>query len=437
MKILNCKTNHISTPLGFAMDHATVSWVTESDLSKRQIKARVLVASDPAMTQVIYDSKEADLSCTGVKLPLTLTPRTAYYWTVQVWGDGGDTAISEVNYFETGKREEPLAGQWITPPWTESPYIRKSFQTANVQKARLYMIGLGLSYLEVNGKKVGNDFLAPGCTQIDRLGQIYTYDLTDYLRNGDNALGLMMGNGWYKAAFGASVPHRAQTPFIDKYLLKAELRLTLADGTEQIITTDESWRCTRSPIVEDSIYGGEVYDARLAIARWSEPNFDDSGWDTVTVTDADGVGVLADRLSLPIVIKETVKPIEIIHTPKGETVIDLGQNIVGWLSFRVNEPAGTAIKLQHGEILQNGCFYNENLRHAKAEYTYISDGIEATVSPHFTFFGFRYVKISGNTKAIDPNDFQGCVVYSDLDESGFLTTSDPRINRLYLNAKWS
>ena len=437
MKIFNCKTNHLTSPLGFAMDSATVSWVTESDISQRQTKARILVALDKDMTQIVYEITQNDLSCTGVKLPLTLTPRTVYYWTVQVWGDGGDTAVSAVNCFETGKREEPLAGQWISPPWTESPYIRKAVHATNVKKARLYIIGLGLYYPEVNGKKVGNDFLAPGCTQIDRLGQIYTYDLTDYLQDGNNVLGLMMGNGWYKAAFGASKSHRAQTPFIDKYLLKAELRLTMDDGTEQIITTDESWRCAPSPIVEDSIYGGETYDARLAIAHWSEPSFDDSGWDTMIATKAEGVGELADRLSLPIVIKETVKPIEIIHTPAGETVLDLGQNIVGWLSFKVNEPIGTAIKLQHGEILQDGCFYNENLRYAKAEYTYISDGTQAKASPYFTFFGFRYVKISGNTKPIDLNDFLGCVVYSDLDETGFFTTSDDRINRLYLNAKWS
>ena len=437
MKIFNCKTNHITSPLGFAMDHATLSWTAESDLSKRQTKARVVVALDKEMTQIVYDSAETNLSCTGVKLPLTLTPRTAYYWTVQVWGDGGDSAISKVNYFETGKQGEALQGQWITPPWTKSPYIRKNFHTANVKKARLYIIGLGLYHLEVNGNKVGNDFFAPGCTQIDRLGQIYTYDLTQYLLSGNNVLGLMMGNGWYKAPFGGSRAHRAQTPFIDKYLLKAELRLTLSDGTEQIITTDESWRCAPSPIVEDSIYGGEVYDARLEIADWSKPHFDDGGWDTVTITKADGVGVLADRLSLPIVVKETIKPAQIIHTPAGETVIDLGQNIAGWLSFRVDEPVGTIIKLQHGEILQDGCFYNENLRSAKAEYVYVSNGNKSIVSPYFTFFGFRYVKIIGNTKPVDLNDFLACVVYSDLDETGYFTTSDDSINRLYLNAKWS
>jgi alpha-L-rhamnosidase len=437
MNIFNCKTNHITSPLGFAMDYATVSWTTESNLSQKQTKARVVVALDQTMTQIIYDSAETNLSCTGVKLPFKLSPRTAYYWTVQVWGDGGDTAISKVNYFETGKLGERLQGKWITPPWTKSPYIRKTFQTANVKKARLYIIGLGLYHLEVNGSKVGNDFFAPGCTQIDRLGQIYTYDLTQYLLSGNNVLGLMMGNGWYKATFGGSRAHRAQTPFIDKYLLKAELRLTLADGTEQIITTDESWRCAPSPIVEDSIYGGEVYDARLSISDWSKPNFDDSGWDYVASSNADGVGVLADRLSLPIVVKERIKPVELIHTPMGETVIDLGQNITGWLSFSVNEPAGTIIKLQHGEILQDGCFYNDNLRSAKAEFVYVSNGNKAIVSPYFTFFGFRYVKITGNTKPIDINDFMGCVVYSDLDETGFLTTSDASVNRLYLNAKWS
>ncbi|MBR2651087.1 MAG: family 78 glycoside hydrolase catalytic domain, partial [Clostridia bacterium] len=437
MKIFNCKTNHLVEPLGFAMESVTVSWVTESDASTKQINARVLVAEDREMSRIICDIADPELSSTGVKLPISLTPRTAYYWTVQVWGDGGDTAISEVNCFETGKREEPLLGQWITPPMDKAPYIRKTFLAANVQRARLYVIGLGLYYLEVNGKRVGNDHLAPGCTQIDRIGQIYTYDLTEYIKDGGNAIGFMMGNGWYKAAFGASESHRRQTPFIDKYLLKAELRLTMEDGTEETVTTDESWRCAPSPIVEDGIYRGEVYDARLAIPDWSQPSLDDSGWANMTATEAEGVGELCDRLSLPIVIKETVKPERIIITPRGETVIDLGQNIAGWLIFKVNEPSGTAIKLQHGELLQDGCFYNENLRHAKAEYIYISDGKEATVSPYFTFFGFRYVKISGNTKPIDLNYITGCVVYSDLCETGTLTTSDPRINRLYLNAKWS
>ena len=442
------------------MDHATVSWITESDISKEQVRAQIIVAEDREMQQIIYTSNpDASLNSTGVRLPIELMPRTEYYWTVQEWGDAGDTATSEVNHFETGKREENLLGEWLTTPWSDSntsPYIRKTFNAKDVKKARLYMTGLGLYHLEVNGQKVGNDYLAPGCTSVERLVQIYTYDITDMLTNGSNVIGVMMGNGWSKGRFGASSRyHRNQAPFIDRYLLKAELRLTLDDGSEQVIVTDESWKCAPSPVVADSIYDGEVYDERKVIAGWSCVSCSDSAWDNVKIVDvvkrgvyeklvekaSNGetvkIGKLEDRLSLPIVVKETRNPIEIIHTPAGETVLDLGQNMTGWIRMRVHEPAGTEIKLSHGEILQDGCFYNENLRTAKAEYVYISDGTEMEVEPHFTFYGFRYVKVEGNRAPLNIDDFTGCVVYSDLEETGYLTTSDERINRLFLNTKWS
>lgn len=442
MKIQHCKTNHMKSPIGFAMEHVVASWIAESDSSKEQTHAQVIVALDREMKQVIYVSDPTESpDSTGVRLPIELKPRTAYYWTVQVWGDAGDTAVSEVNYFETGKREEALGGEWITTPWDDkgiSPYIRKNFKINDVQKARLYMTGLGLYHLEVNGKKAGNDYLAPGCTSVDRLVQIYTYDITDLLNDGDNVIGVMMGNGWAKGRFGASSRyHRNQTPYIDQYLLKAELRVTLKDGSEEIITTDDSWKCAPSPVLADSIYDGEVYDERKAITGWSCISCSDNAWDDAKIVEHPNVGKTEDRLSLPILVKEERKPIEIIHTPAGETVLDMGQNMTGWIRMRVNEPVGTSIKLSHGEILQDGCFYNENLRTAKAEYVYICDGTEREVEPHFTFYGFRYVKVEGNTKPLNINDFTGCVVYSDLDETGWITTSDERINRLFLNTKWS
>lgn len=472
MKILKCKTNHMENPIGFAMEHAVVSWVAESELSQKQARAQVKVALDRQMQQVIFVSAPSEsLESTGVTLPIELKPRTEYYWTVQVWGDAGDFAESDVNYFETGKREEKLSGEWITTPWEErniSPYIRKTFQVNDVQKARLYMTGLGLYQLEVNGKKVGNDYFAPGCTSVDRQVQVYTYDITGLLQNGDNVIGVMMGNGWAKGRFGASSRyHRNQTPYIDRYLLKAELRLTLQDGSQVVIATEDSWKCAPSPVLADSIYDGEVYDARKEITGWSHALCADSTWENVKLVDVIAcddhansddmiscgdcvklvekagngetveIGKPVDRLSLPIIVKEIRKPMEIIHTPAGETVLDLGQNMTGWIRMHVNEPAGTEIKLQFGEILQDGCFYNENLRTAKAEYVYISDGIPKEVEPHFTFYGFRYVKVEGNTKPLHIDDFTGCVVYSDLEETGWLETSDGRINRLFLNAKWS
>lgn len=449
MKILKCRTNHMKNPLGFAMEKAVVSWVADSDVSKKQVQAQVKVAQDKEMKALLYVSDASENpDSVAFQLPIELKSRTAYYWTVEVWGDAGDCAISEVNYFETGKREEELGGEWITTPWDDqsiSPYIRKSLHfERKVTKARLYITGLGLYWLEVNGEKVGNDFFAPGCTGIDRLIQVYTYDLTKQLVQGDNVLGVMMGNGWTKGLFGTSSKFHLE-PYLDDYLLKAELRVEFEDGSEQVIVTDDSWKCTESPILADSIYDGEVFDERKAIKDWSAASCSDCDWEQtkignnikVNVPEHPVLGKLYDRLSLPIVIKETVKPIGFIHTPAGETVLDMGQNIAGWVRMRVHEPAGTVIKLSHGEILQNDCFYNENLRKAKAEYTYISDGSEQVVMPHFTFYGFRYVKIEGNTTELSLDDFEGCVVYSDLEESGWIETSDVRINRLIANAKWS
>lgn len=441
MKIINCRTNHMKEPVGFSMEYAVVSWITESDESVKQERAQIIVALDKDMKEVIYTSDPlASPDSTGVKLPIELKPRTAYYWTVQVWGDQGDSATSEVNYFETGKRNETLGGEWITTPWEDkkiSPYIRKQFHVnQKVKKARLYITGLGLYLLQVNGQKVGNEFFAPGCTSYDRWVQIYTYDVTQLLCTGENVLGVLMGNGWAKGRFGASSSTHTET-YIDDYLLKAELRLELSDGSEQVIVTDHTWKCAPSPVLADSIYDGEMYDENKVIMGWSSVECGEEDWEQMKPAANVNLGELEDRLSLPIKVKEIIHSIELIYTPSGELVLDLGQNMTGWVRMRVHEPAGTKIKLSYGEILQDGCFYRDNLRTAKAEYVYISDGTEKEVEPHFTFYGFRYVKVEGIREPLNLEDFTGCVVYSDLEETGWLTTSDDRINRLFFNAKWS
>ena len=430
MKITACKTNHMTNPLGFAMDNAVVSWIAESEISKKQDRARILVASDPEMKNIIYTSDDlSNPDSIGTKLPVELKPRSSYYWTVQVWGDAGDTAVSEVNYFETGKREEPLGGQWITTSWEDqsrSPYVRKSFCLEEKPcKARLYMVGLGLALPEINGERINEEYFAPGCTAADKWVQIYTYDVAEQLQAGGNMLSVLLGNGWIKGPYG-NKPHIHKNA-TDQFLLKAELRLEWADGREQVIVTDESWECAPSPILFNTIYDGEVFDAREAIADWSK----------VRIAENVKLGNLEDRMSLPIVIKERITPIELIHTPDGHLVLDLGQNIAGWVRMRVAEPAGTEIRMSFCEILQKGNFYRGNLGKAKQEYTYISDGTEQWAEPHFTFYGFRYVKIEGYTKEPALSDFEGCVIYSDLEQTGQINTSDWRINRLFENAKWS
>ena len=337
------------------------------------------------------------------------------------------------------------------------------------------MIGLGLALPEINGEPINDEYFAPGCTAADKWVQIYTYDVTKQLQVGENMLGVLLGNGWIKGPYG-NKPHIHKNA-ADRFLLKAELRLEWADGSERVIITDGSWECAPSPILFNTLYDGEVFDERKTIVNWScslgdsksEEAAVNSVWEKVQIAENVKLGNLEDRLSLPIKIKEKITPVELIHTPDGHLVLDLGQNIAGWVRMRVAEPAGTMIRMSFCEILQKGNFYRGNLGKAKQEYIYISDGTERWVEPHFTFYGFRYVKLeritadevieTGLTSEIglkensrsdvqgaepqnttwEPalSDFEGCLVYSDLEETGWLTTSDWRVNRLFLNAKWS
>jgi len=439
MKITSCKTNHVVNPLGYGMEHATISWITEDTASKKQTAAQVKVAGDSEMKELLYDSgKDEHLSNLAVDLPLELLPYTRYYWTVRVWGDAGDEAISEVNWFETGKREDDWKGIWITPEWEDKkihPYMRRAFSLhGKVKSARAYITGFGLYSLEMNGAPIGEERLTPYCNSYDAWVQYQTYDITKELKEGANVVGVMLNNGWAKGPFGTFGD--MNSPYIDSFALLCELRITMEDGSVQIIGSDLDWKCKQSPVLEDSIYDGEVYDANQEIPAWSTTACVATDWDRVKEFIPEGLGKVMDRLSLPVLVKETIKPVELLHTPAGELVLDLGQNMVGWLRIHVKEPKGTRIKISYGEVLQEDNFYRDNLRSAKAEYVYISDGSDRVIEPSTTFFGFRFAKLEGFTGPICLDDFTGCVVYSDLEETGSIETSDPYVNRLFLNALW-
>lgn len=439
MKIVRCRTNHLENPLGYAFTHITVTWQVEEALSKHQEAARIQVSETEDMKKIIYDTgKDEKLSSLGVMLPVHLKPRTRYYWQVTVWGDADERAISDVNWFETGKMEEHWEAEWITPGSWEGknhPYLRKHFHIAQkVKNARAYVCGLGGYELYMNGQKAGKEYLAPGCTTYDEWVQCYTYDITALLSIGDNVVGALIGNGWAKGRFG-TFP-MVNRPYVDQFLFLAEIHIEFEDGKRAIVCTDDTWRCHESEISDSSIYDGESSDLRKTVENWCTCLVNNEQWDTVRAIVPKNIKKIEDRFSPAIVIKEYREPIEIIHTPAGETVLDMGQNMTGWMRFRMKEPAGTKITLSYGEILQEGNFYNENLRTAKALYTCISDGNAREIEPHFTFYGFRYVKVEGISGGINSKDFTGCVVYSDLEETGCIETTDPLVNRLFLNAKW-
>ena len=428
MRIEKLRTNHLTDPLGFQMDKPVFSWVVAESSGVRQRTARVRVASDAGMTDTLFDSGErADISSLAVPVDLPLKPRTRYYWQVAVTADDGDSGVSGVAWFETAKRDEPWQGSWIRAPFEGFPVFSKRFEADRpVKRARLYICGLGLYEAGLNGKRIGDEVLAPGYDSYQYQIQYQTYDVTDGLRAGENALSVMLGPGWYAGRYGFG--RFTDKLYGDHLRLLAELRLEYADGTETVVATDDTWRCGVAPVTDGNLYDGETYDARL---EGAEPAFD-------AICDEAPEGRLIERIGLPVKVLKTFADYELIHTPAGEWVLDFGQNMAGWATFTCDVPAGEKVRLQYGELLQNGCFYRENLRSALAEYTCISGGRPVIARPRFTYYGFRFVKVEGMTEAqIRAAGFQAEAIWSALDDTGTLRTSDGRINRLIENALWS
>ena len=439
MKIEHLKVNHIQTPMGYAIERPVFSYIVTESTGKKQISAQIRVALDETMEQLVYDSgKRKDISSLAFAPELPLQPRTRYYWNVACWADDGDSGVSETDWFETGKREEPWVGQWICAPFDPDvhPLFRRQFTLDQpVRCARLYIVGLGLYEAYINGRKVGEEYLTPYFTDYENIIQYQSFDVTALLQTGENVLGAMLANGWYRGRFGFG--DKLARLFGGDMQLLAELVVELRDGTSRIIGTDERWLCHPSPVLDSNIYDGERYDARIAPADWAEPGCNGTDFVPAVLTDAPK-GKLCERRSLPVVRMQSRDQWKLLHTPAGELVVDFGQVITGWVVFHNHLPAGSSVKLEFGELLQHENFYRDNLRTALAAYEYTSGGREELVRPHFTFYGFRYMRVQGMTEQeLTASGLRAWVLYSRLDPTGELTTSNEKVNRLITNALWS
>lgn len=435
MKIISLRTNHLTNPLGFAMNKAVLTWTVEEAAGTRQKSARIWVSLSEAFTECLYDSGEReDISSLGFIPELTLKEQTRYYWKVQVQGEDGERGESEPAWFETGIREF-RTGKWITSSGNISthPVFYKKFSIPEkVKTARLYITGLGAYNYYLNGTGQ-EEILTPFFNDYRNWIQYQTYDITEKLQAGENVLTVLLGKAWYMGRF--SFESMRDKIYGKDFLLLCELHITLADDSVMVLGTDTSWQCSTSPIVESSIYDGEVYDAGMEREGWrcSVPLNEEEVFST-SFAKAPG-GRVMERLSPALKVMERIAPKELIYTKAGETVIDFGQEVTGYVEVRASLPEGETLLLQYGEILQEGNFYNENLRAAKQEYTYISDGKDRVLEPYFTFYGFRYVKVTGAVP-IKLEDYTACVVYSELDKTGDITTSNDKVNRLFQNTQW-
>jgi alpha-L-rhamnosidase len=439
-------------PLGIDVKKPRLSWELESaEKGVMQTSYEIRVAdSEAGLTKgkVIWESgkQESDASIQVEYGGPALESRRIYYWRVRVGDNHGHLSEwSHIARWEMGLLDAAdWKANWITPNLVEderksnpSPMLRREFalnSKKKLERARIYATAMGLYELSLNGKRVGDQYFTPGWTAYDFRYQYQTYDVTSELKKGENCLGAMLGDGWFR---GRLAWNNKRNSYGKKVALLAQLVITYADGTQEILGTDDKWKAATGAVLESDIYNGETYDARLEKTGWDEAGYRDAEWKGVTVVDAPKAKLVAPA-GPPVREIEEIKPVKVFKTPAGDTVLDMGQNMVGWMRFHLSAPAGTTVTLRHAEVLdRDGNFYTENLRSAKEAIRYTSKGAGTeTFEPHFTFQGFRYVAVSGWPGEVKPEEFTGVVVHSAMARSGNFESSSALLNQLEHNIIW-
>jgi alpha-L-rhamnosidase len=372
---------------------------------------------------------------------------------VRVWtGDGlvpsewSQPAWAEAALLEPGDwAARPVGGAWPENQRADRrpARVRRDFTVDRpVVAARLYATAHGLYEAEINGARVGDHALSPGWTVYGRRLKYQTYDVTGHLRQGRNAIGAWLGDGWYRGRLGFHGGTRDIYGSDQSWLAQLEIRHD--DGSVTIIATDESWQAAVGPILTSSLYDGEVHDARLADPAWSQPGGADDqrgsqsgGWTPVAVRDRDPVTLEPDDAP-PVRCTQEIAPTSVTPRDDGSYLLDFGQNLAGRLAITVTGPPGCRVKLHHAEVVIDGDLATRPLRQARAtdEYILRGDGMERW-EPRFTIHGFRYATVTGWPGTLPPGSVVARVYHTDMPPAGEFTCSDPLIQRLHDNVRWS
>jgi alpha-L-rhamnosidase len=451
---------HQIDPLGVGPDRVRLSWCLEGAGGSRAQRAyQILVTDDTGAAA--WDSGRVE-SAAAMDVAYRGSPLMAggrYRWKVRVWdesGLGSDWSVParfEVELDRTGG----WYASWITPSRTSqgatppsgrgpvdplaraltpAPYLRHAFTVSQpVASARLYVTALGLYEARLNGRRVGDGFLAPGWTDYTQRIAYQTYDVTSLLAEGENVLGAILADGWYAGFFGFD-PKRAGAHYGTVPELLAQLVLRLADGTEERIVTDGQWESATGAIRHADLLMGERHDLTREPPGWDAPGFDASGWRPVQLRERDSTPLVADP-GPPIRVTEELAPRSIATDDHGRHVIDFGQNLTGWLRIKVGGPPGACVRIRHGEVLAaDGSLYTGNLRTARAIDEFTTAGGAEVLEPRFTLHGFRYAEITGYPGDIGQADITARVVHSDTPATGTFESSLPWLDQLFRVIDW-
>lgn len=437
-------------PLGVDMAQPRLTWQLESPRRNvLQTAYEIRVADDAASLQAGKDlqwSSGKVTSSQSVLIPYGGAPLASgkkYYWQARVWDNSGHaSAWSRPAFWQTAFLQPgDWKAKWIGVGYTEgsvqrpSPLFRKTFSAnKKIRSATASITAQGMYEAFLNGKRIGNACLTPGWTSYNKRLQYQVYDVTSLLQNGGNAVGVVLGNGWYRGNIGFG----GNKNFYGKNLaLLFQLDISYTDGTNETVVSDETWKSSTGAIRSSEIYHGEVYDARKEEAGWNTAAFADKDWAGVRVMETPKTSLIA-TYNQPVTKHETFKPVKIFRTPKGELVADFGQNLVGFVQLKVNGKSGDSITISHAEVLdKTGNFYTANLRSAKQQNTYVlRGGGEERFEPHFTFQGFRYIKVEGFPGELRPENLTATALYSDMPVTGSFSTSNALLNQLQHNIQW-
>lgn len=420
MYISRLRVNYKKNPLGFNLAKIHLSWEVKAVCGKWAVETRIIVSESSNMEKLVYDSGvQENYHENQMLVSFDLKPRTRYYWQVEVKDDKGDCSKSNPAWFETGKLQESWTAKWIGTEENEKrmPLLYKEFELKEKpESVRWHVCGLGLYEAYVNEKKAGREFLMPGYHCYDSFLEYQTLDVTELLSQGKNKIAVLLGEGWYKGRFGFDGDYRNLYGNQKKCI--GELHIRYANGQEECIVTDSSWKAEESSICENGIYDGEHIDETLEHKMLS-------------VEEIEETRPLVERFNPRIHKVEEFQPVSVKQEDEA-LLLDFGETVTGWVEITGAFETGQKVMMQYGEVLQKGRFYRDNLRTAKAEFTYVSKGKGETIRPHFTYYGFRYVKIKG----LNPEKEYKFIAYrimSDIERTGWVATDHDKVNHLLEN----
>lgn len=442
--VKNLICEYHTNPVGIDVQKPRLSWQIESTAQNVLQTAYEIKVTDQSGKLLWTTGKvNSDQSVDVVYEGPALKSMQRVSWQVRIWDNQEKaTSWSTPASWEMGILEpESWKASWITlgsEPEVKgskpAQYFRKDFVASKkVKSARVYVTSHGLYQLFLNGKKVSADLFTPGWTSYKNRIQYQTYDVTSMLQP-KNSIGAMVGDGWFRGNIGWS----SQNGYYgSKLAFLAQLQIEYTDGTSEVVCTDQSWKASTGAILESDIYNGETYDARKEMPGWNAAGFNDSQWESAKVADHPK-NILVAPQGVPVKAVEEIKPVKLITTPKGETVLDMGQNMVGWVRLKVQGKSGDKITVKFAEVLdKEGNFYTDNLRSAKCTDHFILKGSgEEVFEPYFTFHGFRFVKLEGLAAQPSLDQVTGVVIHSDMAPTGSFSCSNQMINQLQHNIQW-